>query len=206
MRPRAGQGARMAGEAAPGMAREMGAGRGIRRETGCRGYNPHKGEVGKAFGSAVGRGFAADGPREEAGAGVAELRRPWGEARFAPACGFGGEGIVARSTSPRPNMARRHELLDRPMAERPDGAGPALRSGMGWRRQRAGWRKGPEEAGVAQGAPRKGGRIDDGAAGQALGHVKDELFRGGKRLRSEGFKRGLDERIAHWDTKGGGLS
>ena len=198
---RAEQGVRIADKTVLKMMREMGAGCGIRRETDCHRYNSYRGGVGKTFENVIGRDFEADGPWEKMGTDVTEFKQPWGKAYFAPVYDFGSKEIVAWSTSLHPDMAQQHELLDRLMSKRPDGAGPILHSDMGWQYQQAGWCRRLEEAGVVQSMSRKGNCIDNGATEQVFGHLKDEFFRGREWRCFEDFKRDLDEYIIHWNTR-----
>ncbi len=201
MRLRAGRGAVIAGKTALEMMREMGVSCGTRRETDRHGHGSHKGRAGKTFENVIGGDFAADGPWQKTGADVAELRQPWGKARFAPVYGFAGGEIVARSTSMRPNMAQQHGLPDRLLAKMPKGSAPVLHSDMGWQYRQPGWCGRLKADGAAQGMSRKGDCIDNGATEQVLGHMKDEFFKGRPRASFEGFERDLDAYAVHWNTR-----
>ena len=58
------------------MMREMGIRCGIRRETDRHRHNSYRGVVGEAFGNAIGRDFAADGPWRKMGTDVTKFRQP----------------------------------------------------------------------------------------------------------------------------------
>ena len=198
---RAEQGVRVAGKTVLKMMREMGIGCGIRRETDYHRYDSYRGKVGKTFENVIGRDFGADGSWQKMGTDVTELKQPWGKAYFAPVYDFGSKEIFAWSTSLHPNMAQQHELLDRLLAKKPEGAAPILHSDMGWQYQQAGWCRRLREAGVVQSMSRKGNCIDNGATEQVFGHIKDEFYRGVEWPGFEAFKRDLDAYIVHWNTR-----
>ena len=120
------RGVRIADKTALKMMREMGVSCGIRRETDHHRYSSCRGVAGRTFENVIGCDFEAAGPWQKMGTDVTEFKQPWGKAYFAPAYGFGSKEIVAWSTSLRPDMARRHELLDRLPARKPEGAAPIL--------------------------------------------------------------------------------
>ena len=135
------------------------------------------------------------------GTDVTEFRQPRGKAYFAPACDFGGKGIVAWSTPASPGMAQRSDLLDQLLERMPEGARPVLHSDMGRRCQHPRWTERLKAAEITQGMSRKGNCIDNGATEQVLGHVKDEFFRGREWPDFESFKADLDAYVAHWNTR-----
>lgn len=125
--------------------------------------------------------------------------------------GMAKPGAVAKSGIASPSSFRRwpkaygeegpEALLDRLAPKKPGGSAPIPHSDMGWRRQQAGWRRRPEEAGVVQSMSREGNCVDNGATEQAFGHAKDELFRGRKWPCLEDLKKDLGECIIHWNTR-----
>lgn len=137
---RAERGVRIADKTVLKMMREMGVSCGIRRETDHHRYSSYRGVVGRTFENVIGRDFEAAGPWQKMGTDVTEFKQPWGKAYFAPVYDFGSKEIVAWSTSLHPDMAQQHELLDRLLARKPEGAAPILHSDMGWQYQQAGWR------------------------------------------------------------------
>lgn len=201
MRPRAERGVAIADKTVLKTMHETGLRCGMRRETDRRRYSSYKGEVGKVLENVLGRGFDADGPWQKTGTDVAELEQKRGKARFAPVYDFGSKEIVARSTSPGPNMAQQPDILDQLVGKMPEGATPVPHSDMGWQYQHPMWRARLRGAGIVQSMPRKGNRIDNGATGQVLGHIKDGLFRGREWGCFEDFKRDLDDCIVLWNTR-----
>ena len=196
---RAVDGARIADKTVLKMMREMGLRCGIRRETDYHGYNPCRGVVGETFGNVPGRDFGADGPWRKMGTDVTESRLSFGKAHLAPVYGFGGKEIVARAISPHADLAQRGEMLAMLMAAKPEGASPILRSDMGRQHRHATYVRSLAENGFTQSMSRKGDCIDDGAAEQVFGHLKDEFFRGRDWGTFEEFKRDLEEYIHHWN-------
>ena len=65
---------------------------------------------------------------------------------------------------------------------------------MGWRCRHPRRTERLKAAGIAQGMSRKGNCVDNGAAEQVLGRIKDELFRGREWPDLESSKAGLDAR------------
>ena len=98
-------------------------------------------------------------------------------------------------------MAQQMRMLDGLLARMPEGARPVMHSDMGWQHQHASYVPRLEGAGVVQSMSRKGNRIDNAAAEQLFGHVKDEFYRGRERNSLEEFKRDLEEYIVHWNTR-----
>lgn len=85
---------------------------------------------------------------------------------------------------------------------KPEGVAPVPRSDMGRRHRHASYVGALAENGFTQGMSRKGNCVDDGAAGQVFGHLKDEFFRGRDRSDFESFKADLEAYIDHWNHVG----
>lgn len=201
MELRAVDGERVADKTVLKMMNEMGPSCGIRRETDRHRYNSYKGEVGETFGNVLGRDFKADGPWQKMGTDVTEFSCSFGKAYLAPVYDFGSKEIVAHSISPRPDLAQQEEMLEMPLAAKPEGARPALHSDMGWQYQHASYVGALAENGIVQSMSRKGNCIDNGATEQVFGHIKDEFFRGRDWDDFELSKRDLEEHIGHWNTR-----
>lgn len=198
---RAEEGVRIADKTVPRMMREMGISCGIRRETDYHGYNSYRGVVGKTFENVLGRDFEADGPWQKLGTDVTEFRQPWGKAYLAPAYDFGSKEIVAWSVSEHPDMAQQREMLDMLLPKVPEGCHPIMHSDMGWQYQHDWYCGRLKAAGIVQSMSRKGNCLDNGAAEQVFGHLKDEFFRGRTWACYEDFKRDLDAYVVHWNTR-----
>ena len=109
--------------------------------------------------------------------------------------------IVAWDVSRSPDLGQQRRLLAM-LAERlPAGAEPILHSDMGWQYQHQWWRKELERLGIRQSMSRKGNCLDNAAAEQVFGHLKDEFYRGRVFDSYEQFKRELDAYIIHWNTR-----
>lgn len=76
-----------------------------------------------------------------------------------------------------------------------------MHSDRGWQHQHASYVARLEAAGVTQSMSRKGSCIDNAAAEQLFGHVKDEFYRGRERGSFEDFKRDLEAYVVHWNTR-----
>ncbi len=72
---------------------------------------------------------------------------------------------------------------------------------MGWQYQHQWWRDELERLGIRQSMSRKGNCLDNAAAEQVFGHLKDEFYRGRVFDSYEQFKRELDAYIIHWNTR-----
>lgn len=101
--------------------------------------------------------------------------------------------IVAWDVSRSPDLGQQKRL--------PAGAEPILHSDMGWQHQHQWWRKELERPGIRQSMSRKGNCLDNAAAEQVFGHLKDEFYRGRVFDSYEQFKRELDAYIIHWNTR-----
>ena len=101
--------------------------------------------------------------------------------------------IVAWDVSRSPDLGQQKRL--------PAGAEPILHSDMGWQYQHQWWRKELERLGIRQSMSRKGNCLDNAAAEQVFGHLKDEFYRGRVFDSYEQFKRELDAYIIHWNTR-----
>ncbi|WP_288638282.1 IS3 family transposase [uncultured Bifidobacterium sp.] len=110
--------------------------------------------------------------------------------------------IVAWDVSRSPDLGQQ-KRLPAMLAERlPAGAEPILHSDMGeWQYQHQWWRKELERLGIRQSMSRKGNCLDNAAAEQVFGHLKDEFYRGRVFDSYEQFKRELDAYIIHWNTR-----
>ena len=97
--------------------------------------------------------------------------------------------IVAWDVSRSPDLGQQ-KRLPAMLAERlPAGAEPILHSDMGeWQYQHQWWRKELGRLGIRQSMSRKGNCLDNAAAEQVFGHLKDEFYRG----------REFDSYIVHW--------
>lgn len=179
--------------------REMGLRCGIGRETGHHRYSSYRGVVGETFGNALGRDFAADGLWQKTGTGVTEFKCSFGKAYLAPVYDFGSKEIVARSISPRPDLAQQEEMLAGLVEAKPEWARPVLHSDMGWQHRHAAYVGALAANGFVQSMSRKGDCLDNGATEQVFGHMKDEFFRGRDWGTFEEFKRDLEAYIDHWN-------
>ena len=72
---------------------------------------------------------------------------------------------------------------------------------MGWQYQHQWWRDELERLGIRRSMSRKGNCLDNAAAEQVFGHLKDEFYRGRVFDSYEQFKRELDAYIIHWNTR-----
>ena len=72
---------------------------------------------------------------------------------------------------------------------------------MGWQYQHQWWRDELERLGIRRSMSRKGNCLDNAAAEQVFGHLKDEFYRGREWGSFEDFKRDLEEYIVHWNTR-----
>ena len=98
---------------------------------------------------------------------------------------------MAWDVSRSPDLGQQ-KRLPAMLAERlPAGAEPILHSDMGWQYRHQWWRKELERPGIRRSMGRKGSCLDNAAAEQVFGHLKDEFYRG----------REFDSYIVHWNTR-----
>lgn len=183
------------------MMREMGIRCGIRRRGSRRRYSSYRGLVGSTFENVIARDFGAEGPWQKLGTDVTEFKVAGAKAYWAPVLDFCTKEIVASDISTSPDLAQQHRMLDRLLEALPGGAAPTMHSDMGWQYQHESYTSRLEGAGITQSMSRKGNCIDNAAAEQLFGHVKDEFYRGREWGSFEDFKRDLEEYIAHWNTR-----
>ncbi|MCG4793124.1 IS3 family transposase [Bifidobacterium adolescentis] len=123
------------------------------------------------------------------------------KAYLAPVYDMASKEIVAWDVSRSPDLGQQ-KRLPAMLAERlPAGVEPILHSDMGWQYQHQWWRKELERLGIRQSMSRKGNCLDNAAAEQVFGHLKDEFYRGRVFDSYEQFKRELDAYIIHWNTR-----
>lgn len=123
------------------------------------------------------------------------------KAYLAPVYDMASKEIVAWDVSRSPDLGQQ-KRLPAMLAERlPAGAEPILHSDMGWQYQHQWWRKELERLGIRHSMSRKGNCLDNAAAEQVFGHLKDEFYRGRVFDSYEQFKRELDAYIIHWNTR-----
>lgn len=94
-------------------------------------------------------------------------------------------------------------MLDMLTPKIPEGTHPIMQPDVGRQRQHDGYCGRLEAAGIVQSMSRKGGCIGDGAAGQVLGHIKDESFRSGESPDFDTFKSEPEDYIAYRNSRRG---
>lgn len=123
------------------------------------------------------------------------------KAYLAPVYDMASKEIVAWDVSRSPDLGQQKRLPAMLVERLPAGAEPILHSDMGWQYQHQWWRKELERLGIRQSMSRKGNCLDNAAAEQVFGHLKDEFYRGRVFDSYEQFKRELDAYIIHWNTR-----
>lgn len=124
------------------------------------------------------RDFDAARPFSRLGTDVTEFKVAGSKAYLAPVYDMASKEIVAWDVSRSPDLGQQRRLPAM-LAERlPAGTEPILHSDMGWQYQHQWWRKELERLGIRQSMSRKGNCLDNAAAEQVFGHLKDEFYRG----------------------------
>ena len=139
------------------------------------------------------RDFDAARPFSRLGTDVIEFKVAGAKAYLAPVYDMASKEIVAWDVSRSPDLGQQKRL--------PAGAEPILHSDMGWQYQHQWWRKELERLGIRRSMSRKGNCLDNAAAEQVFGHLKDESYRVRVFDSYEQFKRELDAYIIHWNTR-----
>ena len=174
--------------------RRMGLRCAIRSRNPWRRYSSYRGETGDRVHNLPERDFDAARPFSKLGTDVTEFKVAGSKAYLAPVYDMASKEIVARDVSRSPDLGQQKRL--------PAGAEPILHSDMGeWQYQHQWWRKELERLGIRQSMSRKGNCLDNAAAEQVFGHLKDEFYRGRVFDSYEQFKRELDAYIIHWNTR-----
>ena len=166
-----------------------------------RRYSSYRGETGDRVHNLPERDFDAARPFSRLGTDVTEFKVAGSKAYLAPVYDMASKEIVAWDVSRSPDLGQQ-KRLPAMLAERlPAGAEPILHSDMGWQYQHQWWRDELERPGIRQSMSRKGNCLDNAAAEQVFGHLKDEFYRGREFDSFERFKAELDAYIIHWNTR-----
>ena len=181
--------------------RRMGLRCAIRSRNPWRRYSSYRGETGDRVHNLPERDFDAARPFSRLGTDVTEFKVAGSKAYLAPVYDMASKEIVAWDVSRSPDLGQQRRLPAM-LAERlPAGTEPILHSDMGWQYQHQWWRKELERPGIRRSMSRKGNCLDNAAAEQVFGHLKDEFYRGRVFDSYEQFKRELDAYIIHWNTR-----
>lgn len=98
-------------------------------------------------------------------------------------------------------MLQQKEMFDSLVKVLPPGAAPILHSDMGWQHQNPEWVEWTQKHNVTRSMSRKANCLDNAAAEQVFGRMKDEFFKGRDWDSFESFKSDLAAYIVHWNTK-----
>ena len=158
--------------------RRMGLRCAIRSRNPWRRYDSYRGETGDHVHNLLKRDFDSARPFSKLGTDVTEFKVAGSKAYLAPVYDMASKEIVAWDVSRSPDLGQQKRLLVM-LAERlPAGVEPILHSDMGWQYQHQWWRGELERLGIRQSMSRKGNCLDNAAAEQVFGHLKDEFYRG----------------------------
>ena len=194
-------GTRISAKTVLGVMRRMGLRCAIRSRNPWRRYSSYRGETGDHVHNLLKRDFDAARPFSKLGTDVTEFKVAGSKAYLAPVYDMASKEIVAWDVSRSPDLGQQRRLPAM-LAERlPAGTEPILHSDMGWQYQHQWWRKELERPGIRRSMSRKGNCLDNAAAEQVFGHLKDEFYRGRVFDSYEQFKRELDAYIIHWNTR-----
>ena len=140
----------------------------IRSRNPWRRYSSYRGETGDRVHNLPERDFDAARPFSRLGTDVTEFKVAGSKAYLAPVYDMASKEIVAWDVSRSPDLGQQKRL--------PAGAEPILHSDMGWQYQHQWWRKELERPGIRRSMSRKGNCLDNAAAEQVFGHLKDEVL------------------------------
>ena len=163
-------GRKVSAKSVPGVMRRMGLRCAIRSRNPWRRYSSYRGETGDHVHNLLERDFDSARPFSKLGTDVTEFKVAGGKAYLAPVYDMASKEIVAWDVSRSPDLGQQRRLLA--------GAEPILHSDMGWQYQHRWWRDELERLGIRQSMSRKGNCLDNAAAEQVFGHLKDEFYRG----------------------------
>ena len=148
----------------------------IRSRNPWRRYSSYRGETGDRVHNLPERDFDAARPFSRLGTDVTEFKVAGGKAYLAPVYDMASKEIVAWDVSRSPDLGQQKRLPAMPAERLPAGAEPILHSDMGWQYQHQWWRKELERPGIRRSMSRKGNCLDNAAAEQVFGHLKDEVL------------------------------
>ena len=148
----------------------------IRSRNPWRRYSSYRGETGDRVHNLPERDFDAARPFSRLGTDVTEFKVAGSKAYLAPVYDMASKEIVAWDVSRSPDLGQQKRLPAMPAERLPAGAEPILHSDMGWQYQHQWWRKELERPGIRRSMSRKGNCLDNAAAEQVFGHLKDEVL------------------------------
>ena len=148
----------------------------IRSRNPWRRYSSYRGETGDHVHNLLKRDFDAARPFSKLGTDVTEFKVAGSKAYLAPVYDMASKEIVAWDVSRSPDLGQQKRLPAMPAERLPAGAEPILHSDMGWQYQHQWWRKELERPGIRRSMSRKGNCLDNAAAEQVFGHLKDEVL------------------------------
>ena len=148
----------------------------IRSRNPWRRYSSYRGETGDRVHNLPERDFDAARPFSRLGTDVTEFKVAGSKAYPAPVYDMASKEIVAWDVSRSPDLGQQKRLPAMPAERLPAGAEPILHSDMGWQYQHQWWRKELERPGIRRSMSRKGNCLDNAAAEQVFGHLKDEVL------------------------------
>ena len=148
----------------------------IRSRNPWRRYSSYRGETGDRVHNLPVRDFDAARPFSRLGTDVTEFKVAGSKAYLAPVYDMASKEIVAWDVSRSPDLGQQKRLPAMPAERLPAGAEPILHSDMGWQYQHQWWRKELERPGIRRSMSRKGNCLDNAAAEQVFGHLKDEVL------------------------------
>ena len=149
----------------------------IRSRNPWRRYSSYRGETGDRVHNLPERDFDAARPFSRLGTDVTEFKVAGSKAYLAPVYDMASKEIVAWDVSRSPDLGQQKRLPAMPAERLPAGAEPILHSDMGeWQYQHQWWRKELERPGIRRSMSRKSNCLDNAAAEQVFGHLKDEVL------------------------------
>ena len=164
-------------------------------------YRSYKGEVGEIAPNLLNRDFQAEKPNQKWVTDVTEFSLFGQKLYLSPVLDLHSRYLVSYTISSRPALNMVTTMLDKAFETIPDGTGLILHSDQGWQYQHKQYQRMLKKKGIRQSMSRKGNCLDNAAAEQVFGHLKDEFYRGRVFDSYEQFKRELDAYIIHWNTR-----
>ena len=164
-------------------------------------YRSYKGEIGKIAPNLLNRDFHAEKPNQKWVTDVTEFNLFGEKLYLSPILDLFSSDLVSYTISDRPVLSMVTSMLDKAFEKIPDGTNLILHSDQGWQYQHKQYQCMLRRKGIRQSMSRKGNCLDNAAAEQVFGHLKDEFYRGREFDSFERFKAELDAYIVHWNTR-----
>lgn len=163
-------------------------------------YRSFKGEVGKIAPNLLERDFEAAKPNEKWVTDVTEFNLFGQKLYLSPILDLCSRDIISYTISERPVLSMVTSMLDKALAQLPDGTNLILHSDQGWQYQHRQYQRMLNSKGICQSMSRKGNCLDNAVIENFFGLLKSELLYLQKFESMEHFKTELIDYLDYYNN------